>query len=216
MTREDRFLLFRQGLSALLVASSPDVLRLRGLDELVPGVGMGDIDQPLGPLPSVHPLDVECSVFRHEDMGDGPRNGHDPSRREVGDDPRLDIAVLVLIAGRETNEGLAALRLITGENEIELSPRAGDLAEARGLGTDLAIQIHLNGVVDGNEIVIGGGNGRFVGVTDRIGGATRVVVKKVVKDLGTQGKGIDDLVGIDLFWLLPTCLHSAIIFPPSL
>ena len=90
----------------------------------------------------------------------------------------------------QADEALAALGQIRAQNEVLLAACAGDLLDARRLTVHLAIQVHIHGVINGNEIIQCRHGAHIVGIADGRSHAGRVIVQIVVELLGSGGEGV--------------------------
>ncbi len=106
-----------------------------------------------------------------------------------GDDAALHGAVLAGDGGGHADKALAALGQVGAHDKVQLAAGAGDVLEAGGLGVHLAEQVHVDGVVDGDEVVDLGDDPDVVGVVHRGAHHVGVAVHVVIQLLGAGGKG---------------------------
>ena len=79
-------------------------------------------------------------------------------------DTGLQIAVFVGKGGGAADKALAALGQIGTQDEIQLSACAADVLDTGGFCGDLTEEIHIHGVVDGNEIVELSDHAHIIGI----------------------------------------------------
>ena len=135
-------------------------------------------------------MDVGAGVG---DDGAGGQGGHDAGLQLAG--------LLVGHGGGAADEALAALGEVGAQDEVQLAAGAGDLAVTGGFGVDLAVEVQVHAVVDGNVVVQGGNGADVVGVVHRHGHALGVVVQEVVHLLGAgaESEGLAVLVDVLAF-----------------
>ena len=160
-------------------------------DELLPEIGVGDVDELLGPLPGGQALQVDHAVLGDDVVDAGPGVGGDGAGGQGGDDAALDGAVLAGDGGGHADEALAALGQVSAQGEVQLAAGAGDVFDAGGLGVDLSEQVHIDGVIDGNKVIDLADNVDVIGVIHRSGHDIRIPVDIVVELLGTGSESKD-------------------------
>ena len=122
-------------------------------------------------------------------MDAGTGVGDDGAGGQGGDDAALHGAVLAGDGGGHADKALAALGLIGAHGKVQLAAGAGDVLQTGGLGVHLAEQIHVDGVVDGDEVVDLADDVDVVGIVHRGAHHVGVVVHIVIQLLGAGGKG---------------------------
>src|SRR5450756_1135386 len=166
-------------------------------DQFIPEVRVGDRDQGLGTLPAGHALEIDHPVLGDQ-VVDGRAGACDHgARRRDRLDPGMHLALFVRVGGRQADEALASLGPIGGEHEVELTAGAADVTRAGRFGTDLTCQVDFESAVDGDDLVILGGDAGSVRVVHGVGSQGRVVVHEVVQLLGTRSKGPGDPASVD-------------------
>ena len=101
------------------------------------------------------------------------------------------------VEGRaQGDDALAAAGTICAVGEVQLSAAAADVMRARRFGGNLAEQVDVHAVVDGNEVVELCDNEGIVYIVDGICGEERVVVDPVVHILRTESEGPGSLVAV--------------------
>ena len=117
--------------------------------------------------------------------------GGDGAGGQGGDDAALHAAVLAGDGGGHADEALAPLGQVRAHGEVQLAACAGDVLDTGGLGVDLAEEVHVDGVVDGDEIVDLGHDPHVVGVVHRGRHDIGVAVDVVIQLLGAGCEGED-------------------------
>jgi len=78
-----------------------------------------------------------------------------------------------------------------------LAADAAELVAADHLGVDLAHEVHLQGRVDGNHVLVLADDGRIVGIVHGLHEHVGVVVDEIVELARAHEEGSDELARID-------------------
>src|SRR5262245_49865123 len=104
--------------------------------EALTEVGMRDPDERLSALSDRFPSQIHDAVLGDDVHDVGAWRGNDVARRQIQHDAAAALAALV-VSGRQTDEGLAALRGVGAAHELQLSARPADVTVTVGLGSAL-------------------------------------------------------------------------------
>ena len=116
----------------------------------------------------------------------------------AGRKARADLAYRALGGRCKGDEALAALRLASAADVVDLTAGAGHMLRADRLGADLTEEVDLDGGVYGYHIVILTDDRRVVDVVDGQDGDGGVIVDIVVYPLRAVGEGRDGLAAVYL------------------
>ena len=108
-------------------------------------------------------------------------------------------AVLLLVSRRQADEAATAFGPVGAQNKVRHSAVAGYLLEPGTLRIDLPVEVHLQGLIDRNQIVDLSQSRRVVDIPYTAGGKGRVMINPVVKRLSTQSERVIDLSQIEIF-----------------
>jgi len=192
------WLFFAEGL--LLVRLSPDFSLFGFLDQLFTEIRMGNGNQFFGPVPGRTGFKRYRTIFGDNKVDHLTGNGCDASDFKVRDNARHDRAVLFLISGRQANEAATALGPVRTQNKVRHTAVAGNLLEPGTLRVDLSIEVNLQGLIDGNQIIYLGKPGGVVHVSHAAGRERRVTVDPVIKFLSAERECVVDFPLVEGFF----------------
>ena len=165
-------------------------LVLRRLEELIPELGMGDVDERHGPVTDGFAVDVSHAVLGDHVVDVAPGDHDAAAWVMVRDDPRM---VPVVRGGGEHHDRLAPVGHGRAPDEVHLAPDAAVEQEAQRVGAHLAREVHRERRVDGHHLVVARDD---VGVVDVPGGVEleeRVVVHVAVELFRAHAEARHDL-----------------------
>lgn len=90
---------------------------------------------------------------------------------------------------------------VCAHDKVHLSAGTGDMTDAGGFCGDLAIQVDVDGAVDGDEVADGGDGVNAVHIVHGSAHALGVVVDKVIQLLGAGAEGVDLTAGVQFLVL---------------
>lgn len=129
------------------------MLGFSSFDQVFAHIGMSDVNQRFGPLPSSQTGQVGYAVFGDHVRRLGPRRRNDVAGRELRQDIGMTDALLIDPARRHGQEGFAMIGCIGTGHEVQLAASPADLPRPCRFRADLAIEVDGNTAVDGNEII---------------------------------------------------------------
>lgn len=147
------------------MAPAPDFLLLRGFDQVIAEIRMGDFDQGFSPLPGAPAFHVGDTIFSNDHVRSSSGIGDNSPGSEDRLDFRSQTAIFLLHCGGHTYEALSTLGLVCTFNEVQLSAGTAQMPGANALRTNLAVKVYLYAGIDGNEVIDLGYNERMIGVT---------------------------------------------------
>ena len=153
---------------------------------------MGNVDQGFGTLPGGQALQAGNAVLGHQIIGVGAGIGHNTAGVQRGTDAAFVLAGLfVKEGGGQADEALATLGKIGTQHKVQLAACTGNGTGAAAFGVHLAIQVNVNGVVDGDKVIQAADHPHIVGVINGCRHTLRIVIQVVVHLLGAGTERID-------------------------
>ena len=153
---------------------------------------MGNVDQGFGTLPGGQALQAGNAVLGHQIIGVGAGIGHNTAGVQRGTDAAFVLAGLfVKEGGGQADEALATLGKIGTQHKVQLAACTGNGTGAAAFGVHLAIQVNVNGVVDGDKVIQAADHPHIVGVINGYRHTLRIVIQVVVHLLGAGTERID-------------------------
>jgi len=141
---------------------------------------MGDGNQFFRPMPGGAGFQRHAAVFGDHMVHHLAGHGGNGADVEVRHDPGDHRAVFVGVGGGQTDEASSAFGPVGAENKVRHAAVAGHLFESRAFRVHLAVQIHLQRLVDGDEVVDLAKLRRVIHVADGTGGDGGIVVHPLV------------------------------------
>ena len=143
--------------------------------EHLPGARVRDVDQRVGPFTQGQSFEIDCAIFRYDDVHVIARGGHRPAQSR--DDPRQGS----IGRGRMARDDRStAGRHVGAAHEIQLPAGAAELPPPHCFRIACAIQVNLNGRVDRDDLRIAGDDAWRIDVIDRVRLDRGIVVEEVV------------------------------------
>ena len=157
---------------------------------------MRDADQCLCALPCSQTLQIDHAVLGNDVLNAASGVSADGAVCQCRNDSALQVAVLVGERRAHADEALAALGQISAHNEVQLTAGSGDVLHTCGLCVDLTKQVHINSVVDGNEVIQLRDDIYIVGVVDRCSHDVRIFLDVIIQLVcaGREGEDLTALV----------------------
>ena len=165
-------------------------------NELIPEVRMGDANDLLGTLPGRKTQQLHLAVLGNDIVTAGTGIGGDRALSEGGNDAALEGTILTHNGRGHANEALTAVGQVCAHGEVQLTAGTGDMLNTGRLSIDLAKEVHVDGIVDGDKVIDLGHHADIVGVINGSGHDIGVTVDLVIQLLraGCESKDLAALV----------------------